>query len=63
MGLLQRSIIIGLILKAVSFMKVRVLDLVAARYSITAAITRKPHLVLSLEVFPDSGRHQHPKIG
>ena len=60
MGLLQRSDVIGLLLKAVSFMKVRVLDLVAARHSTAVAITRMPRLVLSLEVLPDSAHLQRP---
>lgn len=58
MGLLQRSDVIGLLLKAVSFMKVRVLDLVAARHSTAVAITRMSRLVLSLEVPPDSAHLQ-----
>ena len=58
MGLLQRSVAIGLLLKAVSFMKVRVLDLVAARHSTAVTIIEMPRLVLSLEVSPDSAHLQ-----
>lgn len=58
MGLLQRSVAIGLLLKAISFMKVRVLDLVAARHSTAVTIIEMPRLVLSLEVSPDSAHLQ-----
>ena len=58
MGLLQRSVAIGLLLKAISFMKVRVLDLVAARHSTAVNIIEMPRLVLSLEVSPDSAHLQ-----
>ena len=58
MGLLQRSVAIGLLLKAISFMKVRVLDLVAAMHSTAVTIIEMPRLVLSLEVSPDSAHLQ-----
>ena len=58
MGRLQRSVAIGLLLKAVSFMKVRVLDLVAAMHSTAVTIIEMPRLVLSLEVSPDSAHLQ-----